>query len=314
MMKKLKFDEAELRSRRNYYDLRDEDLARLAGLRGWADRSNQLMVDRFYELILGHPEARLFFPDEATVRRVKELQKRYFVSLFAGRCDLPYVEDRIRVGMTHERIGMPPKFYLGSYALYLRLADELLTAELGAEASRAPLRSLEKLVFFDMSLAIDAYVAASMETLDRHQRAIRELSTPVITLFDRVLLLPIVGTIDTQRAQQIMETALTRVVHDKAKVMILDIAGVPVVDTKVADHLLQTTGALKLLGAEVILTGISPQVARTVIRLGVNVSTLTTSSSLADGVEMALGIIGLRIEEQRPRDRRARVDDGGEQE
>ena len=99
----------------------------------------------------------------------------------------------------------------------------------------------------DMALAIDTYIAAYLETMTRHQAAIRELSTPVIKVHDRILLLPIVGTVDTQRAHQIMETVLLQVVEQQAKVMILDIAGVPVVDTKVADHILKTTAAVQLL-------------------------------------------------------------------
>src|SRR5690606_42002664 len=90
------------------------------------------------------------------------------------------------------------------------------------------------------------------------QAAIRELSTPVIRLYPRVLLLPLIGTIDTHRADQLMETVLIKIVEEQAYVIIIDIAGVPVVDTSVADHLLKTTEAVRLLGAQTILSGISP--------------------------------------------------------
>src|SRR5207244_6237183 len=131
----------------------------------------------------------------------------------------------------------------------------------------------------------------------RHQAASRELSTPVIKVHDRILLLPIVGTVDTQRAHQIMETVLLQVVEQQAKVMILDIAGVPVVDTKVADHLLQTTAAVQLLGAETVLTGISAQVARTIVQLGVEIQAMHTESRLADGIQYALSAVGRVIRE-----------------
>ena len=103
------------------------------------------------------------------------------------------------------------------------------------------------------------------------------------------------GAIDSWRAQQIMETVLVRVADDKAQVLIVDIAGVPVVDTKVADHLVKTTAAVRLLGAQTILTGISPQVARTVVQLGVDITTMHTKSRLADGIELALSICGKTI-------------------
>jgi rsbT co-antagonist protein RsbR len=153
------------------------------------------------------------------------------------------------------------------------------------------------MVMFDMALSMDTYITASMATLARHQAAIRELSTPVIRLYHRVLLLPLVGTVDSHRAQQIMETLLTRVVEEQAKTVIIDIAGVPVVDTAVADHLLKTTDAVRLLGAETIVTGITAQVARTIVQLGVDISTIHTRARLADGIELALGLVGKQIAE-----------------
>jgi rsbT co-antagonist protein RsbR len=137
--------------------------------------------------------------------------------------------------------------------------------------------------------------------MTRHQAAIRELSTPVIKVYDRILLLPIVGTVDTQRAYQIMETVLVQVVEQQARVMILDIAGVPVVDTKVADHILKTTAAVQLLGAQTILTGISASVARTVVQLGVEITRMHTRSKLSEGIELALTIVGKTITPRKDR-------------
>jgi rsbT co-antagonist protein RsbR len=293
----LPFDEDELRVRREFFKIGQEDLDRLVALRPLAEAHMDEIVEAFYEHLLRHAVTRRFFPDDATVRRVKQLQRRYFVGLFAGRCDLEYVRDRLKVGAAHEGIGMPPKWYLGAYAVYLELVEQMLRKHLGAHGEQAErsYRSLEKLVFFDAALAMDAYILASMESLRRHQHAIRELSTPVIRVHDRVLLLPIVGTVDSLRAQQIMETVLTRVVEEQAKVVILDIAGVAVVDTQVADHLLKTTAAVKLLGAQSVLTGISPEVARTIVELGVDVSTMHTRSRLADGIDLALGIVGKAV-------------------
>ena len=294
-MSRLRLDERELASRRAYFEITDEDLQRLSGLRPFAERHSEAIVEALYEQILGHAESRSFFPDEATVIRVKKLQRQYFLGLFTGKLDLAYVEDRLRVGAAHERIGLAPKWYLGSYGRYMRLlADRLFIDLVPAEAKDA-WNSLAKIITFDMALAIDTYIEASMETLARHQAAIRELSTPVIRVYHRVLLLPLIGTVDSLRAEQIMEMLLVRVVEEQAKAVIVDIAGVAVVDTKVADHLLKTTDAVRLLGAETIITGISPQVARTIVQLGVDISAMHTRSRLADGIELALGIVGHAI-------------------
>ena len=291
-MTKLKLNERELQSRRSFFEITEEDLARLKGLQAFAQHHSEPIVESLYQLLLAHPESRAFFPDEASVARVKKLQRKYFLGLFEGVCDLGYMQDRLRVGQAHERIGLAPKWYIGAYGRYLRLLLKRLFAELHTDEAQAAYDSLVKLVGFDMTLAIDTYIAANLETVARHQAAIRELSTPVIRMHHQVLLLPLIGTIDSLRAQQIMETLLTRVVEEQALAVIIDIQGVGVVDTSVADHLLKTTAAVRLLGAETILTGISGEVAMTVVQLGVDMSALHTRSRLAEGVELALSMVG----------------------
>src|SRR5678816_3448650 len=287
-MKVLKLDDEECRRRLEFFELTDEDFQRLMSLRSFAERWTQEITEGLYELIMKHPESRSFFPDDATLARVKRLQNAYFLHLFSGTYDLNYLRDRVRVGSAHERIGMPPKLYLGAYRRYLALIHEKLRNHFKgneAEAVKA-IETIRKIIFFDMALAIDTYIAAYLETMTRHQAAIRELSTPVIKVYDRILLLPIVGTVDTQRANQIMETVLVQVVEQQANVIIIDIAGVPVVDTKVADHILQTTAAVRLLGAQTVRTG---------IQLGVELTQVDTRAKLSEGIELALSIVGKKI-------------------
>jgi rsbT co-antagonist protein RsbR len=292
----LKLDEVELRSRRSFFQLTDDDLARLQTLHPFAEKHMKDIVEDFYDLLLSHSETRKFFPDEAAIRRVKRTQGEYFLGLFSGRCDLAYVEDRLRVGAAHERIGLSPKYYLGAYRRYLQLILEYLTKEVADPALvRDSFAAVQKIVYFDVSLAIDTYIAANLEALGRHQAAIRELSTPVIRVYDRVLLLPLVGALDSHRAHQVMEAVLLNVVDAQARCIIIDIAGVPVVDTRVADHLLKTTAAVRLLGAQTILTGITAQVARTMVQLGLDISSMHTVNRLSDGIELALRLVGKEI-------------------
>lgn len=294
-MQRLRLDDHELRRRRAFYEITDADLARLASLRPFAERNGHPIVEGLYELLLGDPESRSFFTAESAIRHVKKMQHEYFLGLFTGTLDLAYVENRLRVGAAHERIGMAPKWYIGAYSRYLRLLHERMLAELPPADANAGYAAVSKLVSFDMSLAIDTYIAANLDTVARHQAAIRELSTPVIRVHHRILLLPLVGTVDSHRAAQIMETLLLRVVEEQARAVIVDIAGVPTVDTMVADHLLKTTEAVRLLGAETILTGISAQIARTIVQLGVDISTMHTRARLENGIELALGMLGRTI-------------------
>jgi len=119
------------------------------------------------------------------------------------------------------------------------------------------------------------------------QQAILELSTPVIPVWDEILVLPIIGAVDTGRAQQIIDNLLDAIIKVQASVVIMDITGVQVVDTAVANHFIKTIDAAKILGAQVILTGVSPHNAQTLVGLGVDLTRLTTRGSLKAGLKLA---------------------------
>ncbi len=165
----LKLDESELRSRRAFYELTDEDLQRLASLRTEAETWTDKIVEDFYALLLGHPQTREILRDPEQVRRLKKLQRDYFLGLFTGKCDLAYVEDRLRVGAAHARIGLAPKWYIGAYRRYLQLVHDQLYVVLPPERARLAFASVMKIVSFDQSLAIDTYIAAHLHTIGRHQ-------------------------------------------------------------------------------------------------------------------------------------------------
>src|SRR5438094_10501779 len=134
------------------------------------------------------------------------------------------------------------------------------------------------------------------ERIIRHQQeAIRELSTPVLQIRERLLLLPIVGIIDTQRARLITESLLRSIRSNRAKVVVMDVTGVATIDSKVANHLLQTVAAARLMGAHVIVTGLSAEVAQSLVALGIELSKLNTVGDLQGGLEDAERILGYRV-------------------
>ena len=120
------------------------------------------------------------------------------------------------------------------------------------------------------------------------QAMLQELSTPLIPLADGVLIMPLIGNIDSRRAQQVMETLLEGIAAHSAEIAILDVTGLPIVDTQVAQALMQTAQAVKLLGAEIILTGIRPELAQILVGLGIDLSAIVTRNRLQDGVDYAL--------------------------
>ena len=136
---------------------------------------------------------------------------------------------------------------------------------------------------------------AKLELIQHQSQAILELSTPVIEVWDEILVVPLIGTIDTERAGQIIESLLEAIVRKRAAVVILDITGVPVVDTKVAQHFIKTVDAARILGARAIVTGVSPANAQTLVRLGIDLSRMTTKNSLQAGLKLAFELTDNRV-------------------
>jgi rsbT co-antagonist protein RsbR len=134
----------------------------------------------------------------------------------------------------------------------------------------------------------DTYIATREELISRQQQELLELSTPVVKLWDGILALPIIGTLDSARTQMVMENLLQTVVATNSKYAIIDITGVPTVDTLVAQHLLKTITAARLMGAECIISGVRPQIAQTIVHLGINLEDVVTKAKLSDALALAL--------------------------
>jgi rsbT co-antagonist protein RsbR len=137
-------------------------------------------------------------------------------------------------------------------------------------------------------ITAETYIATREEIISRQQQELMELSTPVVKLWDGILALPIIGTLDSARTQVVMEELLQTVVATNSKFAIVDITGVPTVDTLVAQHLLKTITAARLMGAECIISGVRPQIAQTIVHLGINLEDVITKAKLADAFALAL--------------------------
>ncbi|HEY1227667.1 MAG TPA: STAS domain-containing protein [Ramlibacter sp.] len=142
---------------------------------------------------------------------------------------------------------------------------------------------------------VSAYQRTREEVINRQQQELLELSTPVIKLWEGVLAVPMIGTLDSARTQLVMETLLQRIVEAGAQLAIIDITGVPTVDTLVAQHLLKTVSAIRLMGAECIVSGIRPQIAQTIVHLGIDLEGIASKATLADALSLALRQRGFTI-------------------
>lgn len=170
---------------------------------------------------------------------------------------------------------------------------ELAGVEDGAALmAAADLMGTVRLVGMEISLSEEGDVVA------RQRQQLLEVATPVLKLWDRVVAVPLIGTLDSARTQVVMETLLEAIVDQHATVAILDITGVPLVDTVVAQHLMKTAFAVRLMGTRCVVSGIRPQIAQTIVQLGIDLGDITTRATLADALEWALGQVGTSVAAQ----------------
>ena len=280
---------AEITRRKEWLEFGDADEARLAELDPIAQTYADDVVEVLYEHFLAFPETRGFFDQPGVLEYVKSMQHAYFVRLTQGDYHEGYVRDRLKIGAVHEEIGLDVKWYLGAYSRYLRIVAERIFQAFGDDrmaALRAYL-SLEKLVFLDIGLAVDTYIHQRERTIVAQEAAIRELSTPVLRVREGMLILPIIGVIDGQRARQLTQQLLRAIRETRARVVVVDVTGVPTIDTHVANHLVQAVDACRLMGAVAIVSGLSAEVAQTLVALGLDLRKLNTVGDLQGGIEEA---------------------------
>ncbi len=142
---------------------------------------------------------------------------------------------------------------------------------------------------------VENHIRAREEIIRQQRADMLELSTPVIKVWDKILTLPVIGTLDSRRAQVMMETLLQRIVETGSTIAILDITGVRTMDTLVANHLIKTVTAARLMGARCILTGVSPAIAQTMVQLGIDLTEITTRAQMSDGIRLALEMSGRAV-------------------
>jgi rsbT co-antagonist protein RsbR len=295
--------EQELLRRKDFLEFRDEDVVHLIGINDLAQRYAESVIEEFYRHLLSFDETKVFFRDPEVLRRVKNAQQQYFLGLTQGNYDLAYAQNRLLIGAVHERANLPMKAYLGMYNYYLRAVANRLIEAFRNEPQRAwsSFLSLMKLTFLDIGLAIDTYINSRERTIREQREAIQDLPTPVLRLREGMLLVPIIGLIDSQRARVLTEQLLGAVRDDRAKVVVIDITGVQAVDSRVANHMVQTVEAARLMGATAILAGVSPGIAQTMVTLGIDLGRMITVGDLQSGIERAEELLGYTVTRARAR-------------
>jgi rsbT co-antagonist protein RsbR len=180
-------------------------------------------------------------------------------------------------------------------ALKPPLFDHLVKRCGGGEELTEELTAATRLVDAFALYTTEVFQAAREKVIERQRREVSELSSPVVELWTGIPTLPLIGSLDSARAQEVMENLLEAIVERQAEIVVIDITGVGTVDTQVAQHLLRTAAAVRLMGAECVISGISPLIAQTMVQLGVDVGDVITRSSIKDALTYGFDRLGLRV-------------------
>ena len=275
------------------YGLSENELTQIRALKPLMKKNMGNFIGSFYEWLSVRPEYEEFFGDESYVKRIQSLQSDYWMNFYDARVDQAYIE-RLRVlGGVHAHIGLSLEAYMAGVNVFLGMfTDTIRDPKNKVKDKTTAVRAVTKLISLDTVVVVSAFTNRTQQIINEQNQSLMQLSTPVSMLWDDILMLPIVGIVDSKRAQEIMDAMLLKISHTTARVMILDISGVSVIDTAVANHFIKMTKATSLMGCRCVISGISPMIAQTIVSLGIDLSEINTRSTLKDALAFAFAETG----------------------
>jgi len=289
MTQRMKIDEQEILRRLEYVDFSEVDVRRLRAMaplvREMADEATRVFFD---SLLLHSPNNRLV-QDPQQLEAAQRLKRAHLLAMVEGHYSTDYVDDRLRLGQIYAGAGIEPPVFLGAYQAFIAAVGRRLLQHDPADAPGAfeNFLSFRKLAFFDLSLIVDVLVFDREQVIQMQQRAIRELSIPILRIREHLLLLPLIGVLDQQRITQLSEGLLDAIRRFRARVVVMNVTGVPALDLDAGNSLLRVIAAGELLGARTVVTGMSEEVCQTLIRVGVDLRKLHSVGDLQHGLEEA---------------------------
>lgn len=285
----------ELLQIRSAFQVSNDDLSRIRAAGQKLVPQIPQFVSAFYEWLKNLPEYKDHFSDPVRLARVQKVSAEYWREFYQVDFNESYVAKRRRVGEVHVEIRLSLPTYFAAMNAAVSMWSEIITKTLDAAAANETIRSVSRLAMLDTAQVVETFTELSNRKMADQHRAIMEMSTPVTTIWEGILLLPVVGIIDSNRAQDIMNAMLTRIGETQARVFILDISGVGIVDTAVANHLIKMTKATRLMGCTCCISGISPAIAQTMVELGVEVGDILTHANLRDALQASFTRLGVHM-------------------
>lgn len=243
---------------------------------------------------------KVLYENENSIHQFQENQRKYWKEFFTAIIDKKYLDSRINMGNYYAHVNLSLSAYcaLISYRLswWVKAAHD---SKRSAAEKINLAEAIKRLILLDTGATCAAYSETTNRLIESQSNTLLQLSTPTIQLWEGVLLLPIIGVLDSVRAQNMMDELLKRTVATSSPVSIIDIVAVPNVDSSVANHLIKIVKATKLLGSTCILSGISPEVAQTLVEVGVDLREVVTTSTLRHALKLGLEITGMSIQEKK---------------
>ena len=264
--------------RKAFVGLTEDDRRSLAAIKTAVQQSVDQHVEAFFGWLAKQPEARGLVEDRAALAQARKLKREHLLAMVEGEYGEAYVAQRLLLAQLYSKVGLEPALFLGAFNQLLGSLEKVAGDHFAA---------LRKVAFFDLALITDVLVHERERVIRMQSEAIRDLSTPVLQVRERLLLMPIIGIVDTHRAQLIMENVLGEIRAKRARVVVMDVTGVSSIDSGVANHLLRTIAAARLMGATVIVTGISADVATALVALGIALDEIRAVGDLQSGIEEA---------------------------
>jgi rsbT co-antagonist protein RsbR len=250
------------------------------------------IIEDYRLWLLASPEMTAIFGGEKGIAENLVLKRKHWTSVWAAEIDDEYLDFRRKMGRLHADLGITLDQYFSIVATFLNFFEQAFK-KLNIE-TYALSNAFNKLINLDISIVLLAYSNAHNETLRSQSEALMSsMSTPIAQLWDSILLLPLVGIVDSRRAQDIMSIMLQRVALTQAKIFILDISGVAVVDTAVANHFIKITKSTRLMGCTTIISGISPAIAQTIVELGIHIDEIKTTGSMQDALRQGFQLTNI---------------------
>ncbi|WCL82386.1 protoglobin domain-containing protein [Saprospira sp. CCB-QB6] len=272
--------------------LTDEDLAELAQAGQKIYDQKDELYSRFYSWLENHPFFQQYYTEDV-LQAIRDSEDIFWDDLLAGQADDEYIERQRFFGQVFASVGIPFDAYLAFQNYYHQEVQDLFERE--GLLTLSLLKTYRKLTGIAISTLTDGYSKAQEELLQEKEETLSAMSTPITPLWEGILLLPLVGFLDSERARQVLNAMLEAIAEKNAKVFILDIRGIAVMDSEVANALIKMSKAAKLMGCQAMLSGISGNVAQTIVDIGLDIQEIQTHGNMLNALRAALRLTNQSI-------------------